>query len=136
MVVHIDARGAQRGVGAEIEAVMHRVAAQHFAAGLPIAISAASKAVTNRARNKGAQSGMSAISPPWPPSSTTLKWGLESNTGTFTSPLTKKTQMIARQGSRWHCTNELAYLNEDNARDWEGFFWLVQDGGYSFYWNR
>jgi hypothetical protein len=79
---------------------------------------------------------MSAISPPWPPSSTTLKWGLESNTGTFTSPLTKKTQMIARQGSRWHCTNELAYLNEDNARDWEGFFWLAQDGGYSFYWNR
>jgi hypothetical protein len=55
MVVHIDARGAQRGVGAEIEAVMHRVAAQHFAAGLPIAISAASKAVTNRARNKGAR---------------------------------------------------------------------------------
>jgi hypothetical protein len=79
---------------------------------------------------------MSAISPAWPPSSTTLKWGLESNTGTFTSPLTKKTQMIARQGSRWHCTNELAYLNEDNARDWEGFFWLAQDGGYSFYWNR
>jgi hypothetical protein len=69
---------------------------------------------------------MSAISPPWPPSSTTLKWGLESNTGTFTSPLTKKTQMIARQGSRWHCTNELAYMNEDNARDWEGFFWLAQ----------
>jgi hypothetical protein len=55
MVVHIDARGAQRGVGAEIEAVMHRVAAQHMAAGLPIAISAASKAVTNRARNKGAR---------------------------------------------------------------------------------
>jgi hypothetical protein len=53
MVVHIDARGAQRGVGAEIEAVMHRVAAQHFAAGLPIAISAASKAVSNRARNRG-----------------------------------------------------------------------------------
>ncbi len=65
---------------------------------------------------------MTAIDLPTTPGFTNCRFGLETNTQTFTSPLTKATQRMLLGGSRWTATYSLPAMKRDKAAIWQAFF--------------
>ncbi|QDV34897.1 hypothetical protein [Tautonia plasticadhaerens] len=62
-------------------------------------------------------------------------FGLETNTQTYTSPLTRNTQRAILAGSRWIMTATIRRMRKDDqlARNWIAFFLKCQGMGESFY---
>ncbi len=75
---------------------------------------------------------MTAIEMPSTPGFTTCRFGLETNTQTFTSPLTKATQRMLLGGARWMATYSLPPMNRDKAAVWKAFFDLLEGGVNTF----
>ena len=69
---------------------------------------------------------MTAIDMPSSPGFTTVRFGLETNTQTFTSPLTKAVQRMLLGGARWTATYSLPMMNRDQAAAWKAFFDLLE----------
>lgn len=59
----------------------------------------------------------------WPVDLTPSKatWGLQSNTETFTSPLSRAVQTVERPGARWKATLEFPHMGPEKRRKLEGF---------------
>lgn len=59
----------------------------------------------------------------WPVDLTPSKatWGLQSNTETFVSPLSRSVQTVERPGARWKATLEFPHMGPDKRRRLEGF---------------
>jgi hypothetical protein len=66
------------------------------------------------------------IDMPTSPGFTTCRFGQETNTQTFTSPLTKATQRMLLGGTRWTATYSLPMMNRDKAAPWKAFFDLLE----------
>jgi hypothetical protein len=66
------------------------------------------------------------------PAFTTCRFGLETNTQIFTSPLTKATQRMLLGGARWIATYSLPAMNKSQQGNWAGFFLSLQGGVNSF----
>lgn len=47
-----------------------------------------------------------------------IDWSLQSNTQTFTSPISKTTQRRELTGARWQCVVTLKNQSDDNQREW------------------
>src|SRR5258708_39824712 len=75
---------------------------------------------------------MTAINLPITPNFTTCRFGLETNTQTFTSPLTKSTQRVMLSGARWTATYSLPAMNRTQAANWKAFFLLLEGGANTF----
>ena len=58
---------------------------------------------------------------------TSCKFGLQTNSQTFTSPLTKNTQRALLGGALWTATYSLPKMNKQQASIWKAFF-LQLDG--------
>ena len=63
---------------------------------------------------------------PSSPGFTSCRFGLETNTQTFTSPLTKATQRMLLGGARWTATYSLPAMTRDRAAYWKAFFDLLE----------
>jgi hypothetical protein len=63
---------------------------------------------------------------------TTVRFGFETNTQTFTSPLTKAVQRIKLGGDRWNATYTLPAMNRDKAAAWKAFFDLLEGSANRF----
>jgi hypothetical protein len=63
---------------------------------------------------------------PATPNFTTCRFGLETNTQTFTSPLTKNVQRILLGGARWTANYSLPAMNRNQAGPWKAFFDLCE----------
>jgi hypothetical protein len=57
---------------------------------------------------------------------TTCRFGLETNTQTFTSPLTKNVQRMTLGGARWNGAYSLPAMNRTQAAAWKAFFDLLE----------
>jgi type 1 fimbria pilin len=66
------------------------------------------------------------------PNFTTCRFGLETNTQTFTSPLTKATQRVKLGGARWSATYSLPAMNRTQAGAWKAFFLLLEGSANTF----
>jgi hypothetical protein len=66
------------------------------------------------------------ISMPSTPNFTNSRFGLETNTQTFESPLTKSTQRVTLSGARWNATFTLPAMNRAQAAGWKAFFDLCE----------
>ena len=66
------------------------------------------------------------------PNFTTAKFFLETNTQTFTSPLTKSVQRILLAGARWNATYALPAMNRAQAAPWKAFFLNCQGSVNTF----
>jgi len=66
------------------------------------------------------------INMPSTPNFTTCRFGLETNTQTFTSPLTKNVQRVLLAGSRWSALYSLPAMKRDQAAPWKAFFDLCE----------
>src|SRR4051812_18652092 len=75
---------------------------------------------------------MTAISMPTYPGFTNSRFYLETNTQTFTSPLTKTTQRALLGGARWNGTWSLPAMKRAQAAAWKAFFLLLEDGVNTF----
>jgi hypothetical protein len=75
---------------------------------------------------------MTAINMPGYPGFTNCRFGLETNTQTFTSPLTKATQRLLLGGARWNATYSLPAMNRAQAAAWKAFFDLLDGGVNTF----
>jgi hypothetical protein len=75
---------------------------------------------------------MTAIDMPNTPGFTSCRFGLETNTQTFTSPLTKATQRLLLGGARWIATYSLPAMNRTQASNWKAFFDLLEGGVNTF----
>jgi hypothetical protein len=75
---------------------------------------------------------MTAIEMPTTPAFTTCRFGLETNTQTFTSPLTKTVQRMALGGSRWNATYSLPATTRAQAAYWKAFFDLLEGSANTF----
>ena len=73
------------------------------------------------------------ISMPTSPGFVTSRFGLETNTQSFTSPFTKAVQRVALGGSRWTMTLSLPAMKRDKAAAWKAFFDLLDGGAGTFY---
>lgn len=60
------------------------------------------------------------------------KFGLETNTGRFESPLTKATQRILLSGSRWTFSATLPQMNRSQAATWQAFLLKLEGGVNTF----
>lgn len=78
---------------------------------------------------------MTAQSPPWPPLILSQTYGLRSNVGAFTSPLTGKAQRRMQSGSRWEFDVAFATLGDELARAWVSFLAYCQEEALTFYWS-
>ncbi len=63
---------------------------------------------------------------PSTPNFTTSRFFLETNTQTFTSPLTKTVQRMLLGGARWNATYSLPAMKRSQAASWQAFFLLLQ----------
>jgi hypothetical protein len=57
---------------------------------------------------------------------TNVRFGLETNTQTFTSPFTKTVQRLGLGGDRWIATYSLPMMNRAQAAPWKAFFDLLE----------
>lgn len=73
------------------------------------------------------------ISMPASPGFTAVRFGLETNTQTFTSPLTKVTQRAILAGSRWVATYTLPPMNRAQIAAWQAFFLQLEGSANTFY---
>jgi hypothetical protein len=72
------------------------------------------------------------IAMPTSPGFTTCRFGLETNTQTFTSPITKTVQRMVLAGSRWTATYSLPVMNRQQAAPWKSFFDQCQGSANTF----
>lgn len=70
------------------------------------------------------------ISMPAAPKFTRSRFGLETNTQTFESPLTKNVQRVLLAGARWVATYTLPKMSRQQAAAWQAFF-LQLEGRYN-----
>lgn len=70
---------------------------------------------------------------PASPGFSACRFGLETNTQTFTSPLTKATQRLLLGGSRWVATFTLPAMNAAQAAAWQAFLLSLEGGANAFY---
>lgn len=75
---------------------------------------------------------MTAIDMPKRPGIVTCRWGLETNSQTFTSPFTKSTQRVALSGSRWFTTISLPTMKRAHAAEWQAFFYRLEGMANTF----
>lgn len=75
---------------------------------------------------------MTAINMPSYPGFVSCRFGLETNTQTFTSPLTKATQRLLLGGARWIATYSLPAMNRTQAAIWKAFFDQLGGGVNTF----
>jgi hypothetical protein len=68
------------------------------------------------------------ITMPSTPGFISSKFGLETNTQTFSSPLTKNVQRLLLGGARWTASYTLPKMKRERAAAWQAFF-LSLDGG-------
>ena len=69
---------------------------------------------------------------PSSPGFVTARFGLETNTQSFTSPFTKAVQRVALGGSRWMATLSLPAMRRDRAAAWQAFFDKLEGGANTF----
>lgn len=75
---------------------------------------------------------MTAINIPSYPSFTTSRFYVETNSQTFTSPLTKVVQRVTLGGSRWSATYSLPAMHRSQAAGWQAFFLLLEGQSNTF----
>lgn len=63
---------------------------------------------------------------------TTSRFGLETNTQSFTSPFTRATQRVALGGSRWTAAYSLPPMKRDKAAVWQAFFLQLEGAANTF----
>lgn len=63
----------------------------------------------------------------------TSRFGLETNTQSFTSPFTKAVQRVSLGGSRWTLTLTLPTLKRDRVAHWKSFFDQLEGAAGTFY---
>jgi len=73
------------------------------------------------------------ISMPASPGFVSSKFGLETNTGRFESPLSKVVQRILRPGARWTTVYTLPVMNRTQAAVWHAFLLSLEGGVNTFY---
>jgi hypothetical protein len=66
------------------------------------------------------------------PGFTTCRFWLETNTQTFTSPLTKAVQRMVLGGSRWNASYSLPAMKAEQAGAWRAFFLLLEGSANTF----
>ena len=64
---------------------------------------------------------------------TNSRFGLETNTQSFTSPFTKAVQRVALGGSRWTASFSLPSMKRDKAAIWQAFFLQLEGGANTFF---
>jgi hypothetical protein len=69
---------------------------------------------------------------PSTPGFTTCRFGLETNTQTFTSPLTKAVQRMLLGGARWTATYTLPAMKRGKAAAWQAFFDRLEGSANAF----
>lgn len=75
---------------------------------------------------------MTAIDMPSYPGFVSCRFGLQTNTQTFISPLTRATQRLKLGGDRWLATYSLPYMNRTQASGWKAFLDLLEGGVNTF----
>ncbi|CAN5264019.1 hypothetical protein BH10PLA2_BH10PLA2_00710 [soil metagenome] len=73
------------------------------------------------------------ITMPSTPNFRSSKFGLETNTQRFESPLTKSVQRLVLAGSRWGITATLPRMNRSQAAAWQAFFLKCEGSANNFY---
>jgi hypothetical protein len=73
------------------------------------------------------------LSMPVGPGFSACRFGLETNTQTFTSPLTRATQRALLGGARWTATYTLPAMNNAQAAAWQAFLLSLEGGVNTFY---
>ena len=70
---------------------------------------------------------------PASPALVTSTFGLETNTQSFTSPLTNTVQRVVLQGARWTFSGRLPAMNRAQAAAWQAFFLQLEGMANTFY---
>src|SRR3954447_4185282 len=73
------------------------------------------------------------ISMPASPGFRTSRFGLETNTQRFESPLTKNVQRVLLSGGRWVLTATLPKMNRAQFVNWQSFLMQLEGGVNTFY---
>jgi hypothetical protein len=73
------------------------------------------------------------INLPISPGFTNSRFGLETNTQSFTSPFTRAVQRVSLGGARWSWSVSLPAMNRDRAAPWKAFFDLLEGAANTFY---
>ena len=73
------------------------------------------------------------LSMPTTPAFTVVRFGLITNTQTFTSPLTKSTQRAVLAGAIWSAAYSLPKMPRAQAQPWKAFFLSLEGMGNTFY---
>ncbi len=73
------------------------------------------------------------IEMPQRPGIVTSRFGLETNTQSFTSPFTKAVQSVSLAGARWVSTFSLPAMKRDRAAEWKSFFDRLEGAANPFY---
>ena len=73
------------------------------------------------------------ISMPAAPGFTRVRFGLETNTQRFESPLTKVTQRKLLAGARWTLTATLPAMNRSDMANWQAFLLQLEGSVNTFY---
>lgn len=73
------------------------------------------------------------ISMPSSPNLVTSRFGLETNTQSFTSPFTKSTQRVLLGGARWSLSGTLPAMHRSQAAVWQAFFLSLEGSAGTFY---
>lgn len=72
------------------------------------------------------------IDMPLTPAFVTCRFGLETNTQIFESPITKNVQRLTLGGSRWRADYSLPKMSKAQAAAWKAFFLLLEGGTNTF----
>ena len=62
-----------------------------------------------------------------------VRFGLETNTQRFTSPLNRSTQRVLLGGARWTANYTLPTMNRSDAAKWQAFLMQLEGGVNTFY---
>lgn len=73
------------------------------------------------------------LSMPTRPNFKTSTFGLETNTQSFESPLSKVRQRVLLGGARWNATYTLPKMNRHSMRLWQAFLLSLEGGVNTFY---
>ena len=76
---------------------------------------------------------MTTYAMPATPNFTSAQFGLRSNTQTFTSPITRKIQVVELTGSRWYGTFSLPPLSKADAGVWIAFLTKLRGQSHTFF---
>lgn len=76
---------------------------------------------------------MTTLNLPASPAFSTSKFGLESNTQTFLSPLSRSVQTLELPGARWMATYVLPPMKRAEAAAWQAFFVKLRGQAGRFY---